>query len=77
MSYTFQTIFHLVISSEFHVRSTVLTTDIVESSLDYKREEGREKKKKKKKLKPTLYNLFKMNNRGSIVSKINIPITFY
>lgn len=48
MSYTFQTIFHLVISSEFHVRSTVLTTDIVESSLDYKREEGREKKKKKK-----------------------------
>lgn len=48
MSYTFQTIFHLVISSEFHVRSTVLTTDIVESSLDYKREEGREKKKKRK-----------------------------
>lgn len=48
MSYTFQTIFHLVISSEFHVRSTVLTTDIVESSLDYKREEGREKKKKEK-----------------------------
>lgn len=48
MSYTFQTIFHLVISSEFHVRSTVLTTDIVESSLDYKREEGSEKKKKEK-----------------------------
>lgn len=49
---------------------TVLTTDIVESSLDYKREEGREKKKKRKrKLKPTLYNLFKWTIEALLFQK--------